>query len=110
MTTICGQEGSPFLTAAYAYILRTDALPSTDAASDDPDPLCVVKLFYPTGSWSWFVAGFDPDTTRAFGVVHGFEREAGDFMLNELKALRLPFGLRIERDLHWSPKRMSELL
>jgi hypothetical protein len=33
--------------------------------------------------------------------------ELGYVSLNEMKAVRLPFGLGIERDLHWTPKPLS---
>ena len=109
-STILGQTKRPWTTPAYAYLRATDHLPTTDEAWAATDFLCKVKLFDPTGSWAWFVAGYDPDTGLAVGVVHGFEREAGDFDMHELVAHRGTFGLPIERDLWWSPKRLSELL
>ena len=42
-----------------------------------------------------------------FGWVVGFEQEPGYFRLSELAAARGPFGLPIERDLHFSPTRLS---
>lgn len=110
MTTLIGQDRSPFKTAAYQYIRSTDNLPSTDEAAAQDNPLCKVKLFG-GGSWTWYVAGYDPETGLAFGVVDGFEKEIGDFDLNELKAVRTrPFGLPIERDLWWTSKTAEELL
>lgn len=108
--TIFGQTQKPFRTAAYQYVRESDKLPSTDAAHADPDTLCKVKLFNPTGRGAWYIAGFDPDTGLAFGVADLFEREAGDIDLNELAAVRVRFGLPIERDLYWDPQTIKELL
>ena len=109
-STLCGQTARSFLTAAYQYIRRTDKLPSTDEAYTLEDPLCRVKLFLVGSDWSWFIAGYDPDTHLAYGVVHGFEKEAGDIPMDEIVALRGAFGLPVERDLGWTPRRASELL
>jgi hypothetical protein len=104
-----GQDRSPFKSSAYQYIRASDKLPSTDEAARMVDPICRVKLFG-GGSWTWFIAGFDPETGMAFGVTKGWETEEGDVDLNEIKALRLAFGLPVERDLHWTPTATSELM
>jgi hypothetical protein len=104
-----GQDRSPFKSSAYQYIRASDKLPSTDEAARMVDPMCRVKLFG-GGSWTWFIAGFDPETGLAFGIVRGYETEEGDFDLNEIKALRLQFGLPVERDLHWTPQSVQQLM
>ena len=44
-----------------------------------------------------------------FGVVIGQEREYGSFFLSELKAITYPDGKpRIERDLHFSPRKVGD--
>jgi hypothetical protein len=109
MSTIIGQDRSPFRGAAYQYIREADRLPSTDAAYAENDPILHVKLFCPQATW--YIAGFDPQTGLAYGVTDLFEIEVGDFDMNEIKALRpKPFGLPVERDLHWKPRPMSEVL
>jgi hypothetical protein len=95
---------------AYRYIRAADRLPSTAEARAAEDPMLVVKLFDPTGSASWYIAGYDPSTRNATGVAHLHEIEAGDFSMAELVALRGRFGLPLERDLYWSPTPMSEVL
>jgi Protein of unknown function (DUF2958) len=110
VATIAGQTRKPWTTPAYAYLRDADKLPSTDEANAESGPLARVKLFDPTGSWTWYVCGFDPLTGLAFGVVDGFAKELGDFDINELIAVRGALGLPIERDLHWRPLRVSELL
>jgi hypothetical protein len=37
-----------------------------------------------------------------FGLVDGMEREWGYFVLSELQSIKGPFGLTIERDLHYN--------
>lgn len=94
----------------YRYIRASDRLPAIRDVLNRPDPVARVKLFDPSGSWSWFIAGYDPDTRNAYGVVHGQFKEAGDFSMAELVAFRNGLGLPIERDLYWTPRPISELL
>lgn len=109
MSTILGQTRKGFDGPAYRYIRSTDKLPSLEEAYNTDDPVCRVKLFG-GGSWSWFIAGFDPKSGIAYGMVHGFEHEAGDFDVNEIAAVAFkPFGLPVERDLHWAPQPISAL-
>lgn len=67
-----------------------------------------VKFFTPWTSWTWYASEYDPAERRCFGVVVGHEREFGYFSLAELEEIRGPGGLRIERDLHWTPKPLKE--
>lgn len=68
-----------------------------------------VKFFNPSGDGTWYITELDPDTMIAFGltVIHG-QRELGYIDLNELQAVRLRYGLYIERDMYFSPKRLEE--
>ena len=93
---------------AYRYIRLTDKLPPLGATREEADPTACVKLFDPTGHGTWYVVEYDPATRVAFGLVDGFEREAGDFSMAELVDFRGQFGLPIERDLTWSPRPLSE--
>ena len=43
-----------------------------------------------------------------FGIVSGFELELGYFSLKELKEVKGPMGLPIERDLYYEPKSLRE--
>ena len=62
-----------------------------------------LKLFNPCGSQSWFITEYDPDTGEAFGYVTGMGcDELGYISIPELLEVKLPFGLRIERDMHWN--------
>ena len=75
----------------------------------EPDPVPVVKFFNPMGAATWLVtelcedgvAGSHVPPRDLFGLADlGFGcPEMGYFSLTEITALRLPFGLRIERDI-----------
>ena len=111
MRPIFGQSVSPFRGPAYQYVRESDRLPTTDEAYDQEDPLALVKLFTPDGAATWYIAGVDEDGI-AFGAADlGFDCcEMGDFTMTEIIALRGKFGLPVERDLGWAPKRLSELI
>lgn len=111
MTTLAGQTRPGFRSPAYRYVRTTDKLPTVAEASAQDDPVLKVKLFNPAGAGTWWLAGYDPDTGLAWGVADIFERECGAFDVNELVAIRTrPFGLPIERDLWYTPARLSEVL
>ena len=69
------------------------------------DPWPVVKLFNPVGAATWIATELDEDGDTMFGLADlGFGcPELGCFSLREIKAVRLPFGLAIERDAHFDP-------
>ena len=59
----------------------------------------VVKFFNPVGASTWLFTELDDDD-RLFGLCDlgmGFP-ELGYVMLDELKSIKLPFGMGIERD------------
>lgn len=65
------------------------------------DPPPVVKLFNPLGAATWLATELDEDGDTLFGLADlrfGCP-ELGYFSLSEIAAVRLPFGLFIERDL-----------
>lgn len=66
----------------------------------EPDPLPVLKLFNPVGAATWLATELDADGDVLFGLADlGFGcPELGTFSLSEIAAVRLPYGLRIERD------------
>lgn len=69
--------------------------------SELDNPIVVAKFFDPTGSASWYVTEYDPDTNICSGYVTGLGfDEWGLFSIDELELLKLPFGLTIERDLY----------
>ena len=64
------------------------------------EPQAIVKWFTPDSNFTWYVAEYDPATGQCFGLVDGFAKEFGYFNINEIKALRGPLKLPVERD--WS--------
>lgn len=98
---------------------------------NEGDGKAYVKFFCPWGSWTWYVeeaqavvVSEDGKTELEmslkeavklkakikdvlfYGLVDGFEKEKGYFALSELEELTGPFGLKIERDLYWTPERV----
>lgn len=65
------------------------------------DPVPVVKFFNPLGAATWLATELYDDGDTLFGLADlGFGcPELGVFSLSEIRNVRLPFGLRIERDL-----------
>jgi len=74
----------------------------------ESETIVVVKYFTPDSHWTWYATEFDGVDTF-FGLVDGVEPELGYFSLKELEAARGPLGLLVERDLHFSPKPLSEV-
>jgi hypothetical protein len=69
-----------------------------------------VKLFTPDSNWTWFIAEYDPEKEIAWGYVMGLENEYGTIDIKELKEVRGPFGLPIERDISFDPIKEKELM
>jgi len=67
-----------------------------------------LKLFTPDSSWTFWATEFD-GRDLFFGLVEGHVRELGYFSLSELRRIKGPMGLPIERDLHWRPKPLDEI-
>ncbi|QNM83311.1 DUF2958 domain-containing protein [Sphingomonas sabuli] len=91
---------SSLLTADHLRRLRENA---RTPVTDHPP---VVKLFNPAGAATWLVTELAEDDDTLFGLADlgfGFP-ELGSFSLSELRSLRLPFGLQIERDLSFSTR------
>ena len=64
-----------------------------------------LKLFNPCGAGTWYITEFNGEDLM-FGFCNlGDDQcaELGYVSLSELKSLRLPFGMSIERDMYWNP-------
>jgi len=76
-----------------------------------------MKMFTPDSSWTWYVIEGEPvldesgneTDYRFFGLVDGFSKELGYFMLSELEKVKGPLGLPIERDLYWKPTTLIKI-
>ena len=94
------------LTPALDARLRVNAharLTALAAGEAEPDPPPIVKFVAPTGAATWLATELDADGDTLFGLADlGFGcPELGSFSLAEIAALRLPFGLAMERDLYF---------
>jgi hypothetical protein len=67
----------------------------------DADHIPVVKFFNPFGQGTWLATELDEEGDILFGLADLGYPELGSWSLCELAAVRLPFGLGIERDLHF---------
>ena len=72
--------------------------------SDAADKRPLVKLFHPLSAATWLASEQAEDGDALFGLADlGFgSPELGWFSLHEIESLRMPFGLRIERDLNFT--------
>lgn len=76
-----------------------------EAEPRDPDFVPVVKLFTPDANCTWLLTELDPDAPDiAFGLCDlgmGYP-ECGSVSLTELKSVRGPLGLPVERDRYFT--------
>tara|TARA_R110002153_G_scaffold46745_1_gene131943 strand:- start:139 stop:492 length:354 start_codon:yes stop_codon:yes gene_type:complete len=83
---------------ALPELYTTEEIPS-----DQKEIIC--KFFNPVGAGTWYVVEGMEDPVSSdwlfFGLVDLLEKEWGYFTLSELQNIKLPFGMSIERDIHW---------
>lgn len=72
------------------------------------------QFFAPTGISTWYLYDYDPVDKIFMAYVNliGAEfAECGPVSLAELEEAKFPpFGLGIERDMHWTPRPLSEVI
>ncbi len=64
----------------------------------DADHIPVVKFYNPLGAGVWLATELDEDGDIMFGLADIGYPELGSWCFSELEAIRLPFGMGIERD------------
>jgi hypothetical protein len=86
-------------------------LPPLYSQEHEQDPMVNVKFFHPNSHWTWYAYEGSPegDDFIFFGWVYGDYPELGYFALSELQSVKDPLGLGIERDLHFTPMKLSEV-
>ena len=85
-------------------------LPALYATEHEADPVCHVKLFTPDAGYTLWATEYDPHERLFFGYVrNGFDGELGYVSLDELESVRGPLGLPMERDLYFTPMRLSQV-
>ena len=75
----------------------------------DMEQMVVAKFFNPIGNGTWYLMNMDKDEDYCWGIVKGHEVEMGSFSMKELESIKLPFGLKIERDLMFEPMKASDV-
>src|SRR5713101_6199884 len=96
-------------------------LPALYSQQHLEDPLVICKFFHPLSTMTWYAIEGSPvdedgfyDTDKEkvdllfFGWVYSDFPELGYFSLSEMQAVKVR-GLGIERDLHFTPKKLSEV-
>ena len=74
------------------------------------DPMVICKFFHPLSNLTWYAieGSAEDDDFIFFGWVHSDSPELSYFSLNEMEGVKV-MGLGIERDLHFTPMRLSEV-
>ena len=85
--------------AKIPNIYETEEIPVQDK---------VIHLKFFIGNCTWYISEYDGQDTF-FGLVIGHEKELGYFSLSELKQVKGPLGLHVERDLYFKPKTLKEI-
>jgi hypothetical protein len=88
-------------------------MPKFRAQEKTRDPIVYAKLFCPWGAATWWLTEYDAKENLAFGFAYlGDEdmAELGYISITELSEVSGPFGLKVERDIHFSAVPMSEAL
>ena len=68
------------------------------------NPTCHIKLFTPDSIFTWYIIEISKeDKYTCYGYVIGFESELGYFSLKVLETIKGSLGLRVERDISFSP-------
>lgn len=83
-------------------ILLTDAQRTqllSNGCQPDVDHVPVVKFFNPFGAGVWLATELEADGDTMFGLADIGYPELGSWSFDELRSIRLPFGMGIERDL-----------
>jgi len=98
-----------------------EQLPPLYSQEHVEDPMVICKFFHPLSHWTWYAyegspvdehGYYDTDKEKVdflfFGWVYGDFPELGYFSLSEMQAVQV-MGLGIERDEHFTPKKLSEV-
>jgi len=73
------------------------------------DKMVYAKFFTPDSNWTWWILEYDKAERLCFAMVHGLEKELGYVSVDELESVKGPLGLKVERDLHFSPQKYSDI-
>jgi hypothetical protein len=96
-------------------IPKSAKLPTLEATANNTidQSIVKVKLFNPMGAGTWYITAYNPEDKMAFGFVNLGDAEMaelGYISIEELETLRLPLGMKIERDLWFSPMPLKDVM
>lgn len=98
--------------ATQTLILKSSKIPALYSQESVQDPMVHVKLFTPYSGWTWLLTEYEPETETGFGFCYNGQdpdgAELGYVSVAELKALKWRGLPGVERDIHFSPKPLSE--
>ena len=95
-----------------ALIKQMPTLDETSEISIE-ESFAYVKFFNPMGNQQWFLTAYDPEENLAFGYVNLNDpqmAELGYISIEEIEAVKLPFGMGIERDRGFSKIPLTEVI
>ena len=73
------------------------------------DRTAYARYFFPAGAYTAYLLEYDPKERIGFGAVTmGYGWELGNISLDEMEEVRVR-GLRIERDLYFSPTKLHQI-
>lgn len=112
---VYSQPDPRFRGEAYEYLRAEDQLPTFEQLNEE-DPLCRVKLFAPVGRYTYYVAaatlyeGIEGPVLTGY-CISPLGPECDEWGDQDIASIaRAPFPLPIERDIHWEPKRLSQII
>jgi len=99
---------------AYNYIPSESEIPALySQESLGPDAIVHIKLFSPEGRLTLYLTEYDPKDDMAFGFTVSALGpdcdEMGSMSLPEIQRRHTSLGLRIERDINWTPRPLREI-
>jgi len=87
-------------------------IPELYATEDIPIPEKVIHLHFFIGGCDWFIAEYDNnDLFWGFAILNNDDENAewGYISFKELQAIKVNRWLEIDCDLHWKPRKASEI-
>ena len=88
------------------HLRGTPPLYSQDGQGDEA--IVYVKIFDPSGSWTWYLTEWD-GAQEAFGLVRGNDCELGYVSLAELASIQGALGIGLEIDVYFKPTALREI-
>ena len=90
-------------------------IPTLDETAEQgiDESFAYVKIFNPMGNHQWFITAYDPEQNLAFGYVNLNDpqmAELGYISMQELEEIKLPFGMKLERDRGFSKTPLTEVM